>query len=71
MGKQKPAASDSPRPGDRTTAALYATDALDLKQLAAMLDTSVADAYRLVCVPVVRLGLQAELQRRSRELDKG
>lgn len=70
MGKKRPAASESPRPEDRTTAALYAADALDLKQLAVMLDISVADAYRRLCVPVVRLGLQAELRRRTQELDR-
>lgn len=67
MGKQKDGdGANEPR----TTVAVYTTDALDLKQLAAMLDMSAADVYRRLVVPVVKTALLAEVRRKAIELGK-
>ena len=67
-----PADDDGGKKGGepQTTTRLYTVDSLDLKQLAAMLNIGAADAYRRLCVPVVKTALRAELKRRSAELDR-
>lgn len=71
MGKVKGSPDEPPGENKTTTARLYEEDGVDLRQLAAMLDISVADAYRRLLSPVVKTALRAELKRKSAELDKG
>ncbi len=54
----------------QTSTRLYTADNDDLKQLAAMLKISAADAFRRVCTPIVRAALRAELKRKQAELDR-
>jgi hypothetical protein len=71
VAKQQLPPDDGPG-GDesQTSTRLFSADNDDLKQLAAMLRISAAEAYRRVCRPVVRTALRAELKRRSAELDR-
>lgn len=62
MAKQQPAPAKLPAPApvddpagaeDETSAKLYKPDTQKLKQLASLINMKMADAYRLVCGPVV------------------
>lgn len=78
MAKQQPAPAKLPAPApvddpagaeDETSAKLYKPDTQKLKQLASLINMKMADAYRLVCGPVVDAALIAAARRRAAEVE--
>lgn len=67
MAKEQPAPESAGE--EQTSAKLYKSDTQNLKQLASLMNMSMADAYRLVCSPVVDTGLIAAARRRAQEVE--
>lgn len=71
MAKIPPTADDAPDGDEATTGAkLYRADVRDLKQLAALMDLTMADTYRAVCARVVSGALAAAARQRATEADR-
>lgn len=71
VAKQNSPPEDEPAGAEeQTTAKLYRSDTRDLKQLAALMDVTMADAYRAVCAKVVSAALAAAARRRASEAER-
>lgn len=70
MAKQQATPDDDDAGGEeQTSAKLYKADTQKLKQVASLMNVNIADAYRLVCGPVVDAALIAAARRRAQEVE--
>lgn len=71
MAKQQPQpVEDEPDAGRLTGAKLYKDNVNDLKALAALMNVTMAEAYRATCARVVSGALAAAARQRATEAEK-
>lgn len=71
MAKSPPPVPTADGGDEQTSVRVSRADAVALKQLAALMDVSIPDAYRAVCAPVVSAALIAAAERTAREQRRG